>query len=1307
MANEFTPRPLHLHTIESLCADLVSGRAISINSQGELFQLTDGAARSALQWYRRRGSESWAGQVTASLAENLVDSTLEPPTIVPVTDNSEESGHRKRLLTLKRLEAHRFAGLHRFGAPERPPKNFVLDFSSSIHLFEGANGSGKTSLANAVIWALTGEILRPQREPEKGTEEFACQIELKSRAEPSVHKICSVTPLPDPNEHVPDRSWVHADTWVELTFIDETGKELLPVRRSVSRTSHGKISDVPPNLTALGIEPISFRIGTVMPSLLSVIRAGSESELGKAVAQLTGLSALADLSDHARRASSKIDKEFAKREQQNIERADESYERARTDLLKELGENESIRPIDSVPAPSSETSIEEIIGKIKNHFLELYTKSISKAKSLLGEAFDPGKSTSRADLDNNIGAALNEVRQLRLESLLRLKNLRTLRPDDLLTARKKIENLVREAASLDSLSRDPSREARTRLYAMVALWMQDHPESAGSGNECILCGHSLEGVTDPITAQAVKLHIHQAASNAALVSQTLKRWSEAALGELTRNLPTGLRQELDLEGPEHPCDLVRIALTKELFETAPFKGVLCGLKSVTTEALDDILREQPALSPPISIQLPTVCGSLKAALTKLDRAVRFAEWRLSHDNFVSRLFETVIGRASASREERAASTLTGKLSELDNIVRSVAPLTKSLTLCDRLNEDLKKRRAAEKRIKEYLSASAALEKILPLGNLADLQVERLRQELKAQASKWRSSVYQAGFPAAAHDLIDTRTSRKGHLELIVGSGGISAPAHHVTNASALRASLVGFYLAFWEYVLKERGGLRLMILDDPEELFDEVNRERLAETLPKLVESGAQMLVTTHDRVFAGYISRLGDEARVEHRSVHPATPYQPVVRTPLCASDIDRKKKVFVCDSNSEEAAQDYAGACRVHLETMLSDLFDDPAYSSWVSATPTPTFGNYADRVRGLLKTSPQGMFSSTAFKAFTEHPGLATASPTYKLLNKPHHQDKRWITPAEVAACKNELDELVSLVDRMHEERRQWRHKAREHKMDASPTANVLASLESLLVGEVQIPVCPDLAAFTRNSNSGESQESIQFLEPKVFESRALFYLRRNNFGFAGLQGSIAIVKSEPSLTADHSLVIARDGAKIYARRVLRGEQAEWIGLAGETPDPRRSPRTRFVRETDVALHEVVGMLFPRSISLGQGTDEAVLVEDASLLKGIEIAYRITEESAIPLALPKQIALGGKSIPLDRFDEHEGEAVALMLDDGSSLFKRVGTNLPGDLKYLREFESIGGLGSSRTLAVGKAHEGLRSVVHARLIVGVLYEG
>jgi hypothetical protein len=1240
------------------------------------------------------------------LAEQLVDAILTAPPEVPT---SEEAGVSKRgtKLTLKKLEAHRFAGLHKFVTPERPPDNFILEFSSSVHLFEGANGSGKTSLANAIIWALTGELLRPQREPEKGTEEFQCRIDLEQSANSSasIHKICQVTPLPDPSHHVPEKGWVHADTWVELTFADETGRLLTPIRRSVSRTPQGRLFETPPNLGKLGVDPISFRIGTVMPGLLPLIRVGSESELGKAVAQLTGLSSLVDLSENVRRARTRIDKEFVKQKTQAIESADESYGRTRTDLIEEIEAHPSIRPAQAVPPPSTDASIEAAIEGISAHFLSLYTTSVSAAQNVLSDTFDPGNGKLRADLENSIGAALSEVRQLRLDSLARLKSLRMLTPEELSAAKQKITTLVSDAATLHALSLDPAREARLRLYALVALWTQEHPESKGSEDVCVVCESSLDGVMDRVTHASVKGHIQQAKSNAALVSQTIKRWSEVALGELQRSLPVGLRGELQFEGPQHPCDLIRAALVEELFETGPFKGVLSGLREATAEAFDRFSPQRPSLASPTPIHLPAECAVLEAALVKLDRAIRFAEWRQSQDAFCGKLFGEVVGRVSERHDDGQPPSLASKLSGLDTTVKSVAPLTKALTFCERLKADLKKRRAAEKRLADYAVASSALEKLLPLGDFADLQVARLRQELRAQASKWRDSVYQAGFPAAAHELLDTRTSRRGHLELIVGSGGISAPAHHVTNASALRAGLVGFYLAFWEYVLKERGGLRLIILDDPEELFDEVNRERLGDTLPKLAAVGAQIVVTTHDRRFAGYVARLGNECKVEHRSVHPATALQPAVRTPLSAADIEKKRKIFDADRNSEEAAQDYAGACRVHIETMLSDLFDDPAYSSWVNATPAPTFGNYVDRLRGLARTSPNGVFSATVFSNFVNHAAVASTSATGKLLNKPHHHDRRWITPAEVAACSNELNELVNLADRMHEERRMWRRKDRETTESAAVSVTALESLQSLSAPDLKILVCPDLAAFTGRAPEGESQASLEILDPVVLASKALFYLRRDNFGFAAPQGSVAIVKADALPAGDRSLVIARHGGEVYARRLLRPEQPGLIGLVAETPDPRRSPRTKFLRESDVALHEVVGVLFQTGISLKQGREEAVAVDDPLLLKGIEVAHRVREDSAIPLALPRQIALGGKVIALDSFGQNEGNLVALTLDDGSSVFKRIGASLPGDLGHLREFETIGGLGSSKILSVGKPHAGFSTVLYARLIVGVLY--
>jgi hypothetical protein len=84
-----------------------------------------------------------------------------------------------------------------------------------------------------------------------------------------------------------------------------------------------------------------------------------------------------------------------------------------------------------------------------------------------------------------------------------------------------------------------------------------------------------------------------------------------------------------------------------------------------------------------------------------------------------------------------------------------------------------------------------------------------------------------------------------------------------------------------------------------------------------------------------------------------------------------------------------------------------------------------------------------------------------------------------------------------------------------------------------------------------------------------------------------------------------------------------------------------------------------------------------------------------------------LGGDRIELEQLGRHKDALVALTLDDGSSIFKRVGAALPGELSHLLQFESIGGLGSSQILSAGKPHKRLRSALNARLIIGVLYHG
>jgi hypothetical protein len=196
--------------------------------------------------------------------------------------------------------------------------------------------------------------------------------------------------------------------------------------------------------------------------------------------------------------------------------------------------------------------------------------------------------------------------------------------------------------------------------------------------------------------------------------------------------------------------------------------------------------------------------------------------------------------------------------------------------------------------------------------------------------------------------------------------------------------------------------------------------------------------------------------------------------------------------------------------------------------------------------------------------------------------------------------------------------------------------------------------------------------------------------------------------PGPAADRRLVIARHGSVTYARRLVRDASAGIIGLTAEVPDPRtRTPKTIFLRETEVAIHQVVGIIFDHNLTVSQGQDEAVPIDAGDMLTRVEIAFRVVDDSSVPLALEKQVVLGGGRIELDELGRHKDALVALTLDDGSSIFKRVGAAFPSGLDHLRQFESIGGLGSSQVLSIGKPHKGFRTVTNVRAIVGVLYHG
>jgi recombinational DNA repair ATPase RecF len=1298
--SEFIPRPLHLHTLDTLIADLVSGRKIAVD-ENETFGLSSNRSRSALKWYQNKGEDRWSGNISQPIGEELV-SAIQTDTPELLQANTGQSNSSTRRLRLVKLQAHRFAGLHRFGKPDDPPKDFTHEFSNSITLFEGRNGSGKTSLLNAIIWGLTGEILRPQRPPESAEIEFECWHQPEGEAV-RAFLLTPVTPMPDASIFLPSDLLLPIDTWVELIFSDENGEILPPVRRTQSRQGN-KVREHAPDFSVLGVDPIALRIGTIMPGLLPHIQIGkSPSELSQAIAKLTGLASLVTLARHAGRAKKNIEGDYTKAKEGDRENADVGYSAAKAEIQAIVAENDRLALPVPIPIPSDDTLIEETLATVEAHFENAKGDAFQAAKSILGDGFDPTDRSQRDSLEKSCTLAIDRVGDIaNLPSLVRLRGLRSVTEDHLAAAEGKITEILDAGEQLRQLAQNPSLAARKRLYARVATWISDHPDPQRPEDLCVVCTNPLTHSIDPVTQMPTHQHLFEAAENAALISQTLQQWSKAAEGELATGLAPALLEELGNTLPDQPCNLIKDGVIKELFDHRAFEGALSSLKVDLEVAFDELVTKAPAWAAERDIKLPSGCHILAGKLILLDRAIRFARWRKENDTCVGQILQLVRDAASPSESGSNRTALSGKLSRLSEIVQDAKPVSDVLAKLATLKQQIANRRRAEKRLDEYRIAAYALSELMTLGDLAQRQVSQLQVTLRDKASEWRNRIYESAFPSTVHDLASTSTGPKGELHIAIKQGGLTAPAQHVVNASALRASLTGFYFAFWEHVMTQRGGLNLLLLDDPQDLLDEHNSERLASSLKQLASAGAQPIVTSYNAKFANEVAKLTGTGSVDHYSVAPCSTNQPVVRITHSVRVVCQKRDTFLGAEDNADKARDYANECRIFLENKLGCIFDDPAHSAWAAANPHPSLATYVSRLRPLVGQGSQGMFCSQGFRKFVGHAALVDNSPTLVLMNDSHHGQAHLITANRVFKLRDELAALVQLVDQMHEEAARWRRRESIGANDNLPI--VLGPLAIANSPHLDLAICPDLAAFAGHSGIGESQVAVEQLSPDAFDNKVYFYLRRPNFGFAAPQGAVAIAEAEPVPVANGRLVIARRNGPTLARRVLRDHGRDELGLVAEIPDrPHRDSNVVFLPQSQVDLHQVVGILLEHGLANSTGADEAVQIDASDALTRVKVCFRVKDNSAVPLAFDGQIVLGGSLIPLDQLNE--GTLVALGLNDGASVFKRTGRRLPAPLEHIRQFESIGGLGSSEVLSVGKAHGGFRQVATARSVVGVLY--
>ncbi len=1323
MSESTQATPLILHTLETLCTELVSGRAVLLDDEGSEFRLTSPEARSIFDWYRRNENK-WAGNVYKQDVEALVDQLEKTPPELLESINTDQSLQRP-IIHLKSVRVHRFAGIHRYGEPEQPPDDFEFEFEKPLTLIEGVNGAGKTSLLNAISWCLTGHIYRSQRAPEPVDE----SVQLEIVEEPNAgsinvgnHDMTAITPLPSAETLTSlGDDTLPLDTWVEVVFSDDEGNEVGTAKRCLERSPRGKIVVDEPDFSSLGLDPLSLEIGTKMPGLIPYIQLGAKSDLGEAISGMTGFKPLQDLTSHAAKSKTKLEKELVKDRNKDIEKINLEFLEAQKRLNSLIKENPDIDPKKSLPDPGLEKTIEEDLRELKAHFDDLQSQALAKAKSILGDSFDHEDQDTRMDLMENVGPALgllDSSNLRRLPNANRLAKLANLTAEEILQAEAAIEKLIREATEIVKIEKIPGIAARLRLYAKVANWIKEPSDQNHDIKTCSICQRALDGKYDAITGRLISEHIREYVEiDSSHLEKTLKAWEENAKASLLDSLPEPLRAEMTRDLPEKPTDLISSALGEEFFESPHFRGCLTPLKSIAHTLCEKELECLEAFVEPEKIVLPEPLeegeGSLAHAIRRIARAIAFARWRQDNETDCKKAFSRIIGTIKPGDdegEEKSEGPLGEKsisecLVALDNMVKSTTPLTAALSEVKSMTETLQQRREKENRISRYSKTAEAIQELLSLDNLVEKQVASLLQKLLSGTQKWRNNFYSPAF-VDAPEVTDTDVKTDGSLEMSAAADGTKASAYHISNASDLRATLLSFLITFWQHLLETRGGLSLLLLDDLQELFDRYNRRRVANTIPLLVDKGGRIIVTTNDTVFGRDVTDsangiIGSE-KIDRRRIHTLNAVRQHIELGKFRDAIDKKRNVFERPKhrNEDQPARDYINNLRIYLENRLIDFFDIVD-----SGIPfNPTLSDLMDGVRSRMKT-PLGAFASRAFSKLVSDPALVFKSGFLKLMNQSHHGNEDEITFKEVWSRRDDCLRVQKIVDEAHEEYERGLRGDRRVPVLSMPACPELTSPPSF----DDVPVLRDLAAFITEAPTTEVSEVEERFSASWFEDRALYLINTHNFGFAATPNCRAIVDLSDETIIDGMLVIAIHKEKVYARRLLRSTaNPNVVVLASEAENPLKRPPTVILPAEEVRLLNVVGILFDDRPNYPRSPEDAVLMSEFNLVEKIQLVFKVKGESATPFVLPGQTVLGGNIVLPSQLNMLEGKPVAIATSDGSSAFKKIGKAVPGN-PHVRQFESIGGLGESmlvRIEDIDDSFSALPLLQSIRRVLGVLYE-
>lgn len=1255
--------------------------------KGGEIALSTGAQRRLFNHLLLQESAAVA-QAHEDLFVGLVDAwNSEDPSEAPSLPASSQAKSDCGVWRLHQIETLGFGGLNAHDGPV-----FSMFVNGLNWCLEGQNGSGKTSLTSAIVWAMTGKSIREQDGP---IEELGLRYPVRDE---QANRKGDWPPLASfPTS--PSSLAKTAEVWVRLTF-KSGDNDIATAVRSLSSPPNGKPvfqSTVDARLLA---SPELVETGLLMPCRLSRIGFGEKSQsLYEAVKIVTGLDRFADLADgcvnltHAGRSFLRFGK------QNGIENLEATFAGQMLEARKKAELSAFAIPKGLTLASKDAVVTLDATAKMAS---DEATSHLDLLRAEVPPNCDIATLVGRRRIRDAVSSA-RAVVSLGTKGIGLFDAWRALTNAAETPGLEAIPGRIEEIEfKLEEALNWHARQVADERFRLKALAARLHVTSLDNLDDtrCPLCDSPLLSDTQK-QLKAELLALRHAGIEA---GRTLEDRCRGFKEELQELLPKDLHRHRDALRSSDPRQSYFEALCDRFCNEPPFGDLLLALGKRTGETLLKQRSSLPSFSTsvaaPVSDEAAVVI-EVRQQAEEARRIVALVAWWRDHRQAFLASWQELIGQkpgegdvpSGIERELARLEAALAKSEPLDEIAAHLRAAAQAATRWRPIREQQDVREAIAK----------AIEPLKGLRSLVGAETARSIAALSTRIRDLLARIHLRERLAYETTSLEKKTVRVGGWF----EPGMQIDASLVANTSWLRAILWAFVLALREETVEKLGAnpFPLLLLDDPQATFDPRNEREWADEIARLGESGAaHVFLTTHSRRFAQVLVDHSKFSGV--KGLIGGVNKGNGVATIVNGGELERLWSEAL-EKNDDVLARAFIAAVRIYCEDLLKFMLRGQGQK-----VPDMTLGELEKQLR-KLQASQVRPFNTDVFAKLIKTLSGGGGKPL-NLINEVHHKADETFGLAEAKQVKEfwentlrgEIQNAFAAFDSFesfHGEPRvfPWPDHPIPFPEGLKPTVRALTFLETGIAAAAKSDgLAGDGIVTVKEWDAGKSV---------VLPGHEVFQLAASTLDPVASVGDVLIV-SPFAKVHPRNLVVASVGGSLLARRynevpghpgivVLTAQGADPQSLSAPVLMPIERAECRKIVGTIFASHRLSTPKLDHSREIVELEEAASLM---ALVKGCHL-LRVSGSSAEPIALNGQFLItSGIERSPSQLNELDGRPIVAVDEDGVRYFKR--------LRCAASLAVLESLNPDRVHSVSvlslDGNSPFPTITHAMEVIGVLFE-